>query len=824
MLRFWVCKKTCVRVYVIAASLGLLAFATPMTATSNTPQEQPLLQFSDLGYAGAFRLPSTWQGDTFEFAGRAMAYNPARNSLFISSRAGNVAEVSIPTPAITSNVNEMPFASYLQGFRDPTEGHFREIAADGAALSGLYVHGDRLYGTGSIFYDAMNSQVVSHFSHSTELSQPSFLGMSQVWETGKAGYVSGYMASIPSEWQEVLGGSAITGQCCIPIVTRTSYGPAAFAWNPLDVGRQNQVSATPLLYYSSAHQTLGPWDGSNPTYGGTVAMGGAALIAGTRTALFIGRNGAGDFCYGNGTGIQALAGTKGPDGEPYCYDPTSSDKGQHAYPYRYQIWAYDLNEFAAVKAGAKQPWEVRPYAVWPFDLPVPEPSVLIGGVSYDAQRQVIYLLQMRADQDGYAYRPLVHVLKMNAPGAAPLPSPNIAKVAVTLASNIPSPQPLGTSIAWTAQATGGNAPYQYKWRTYSNGSWSAATDWTTTASFTWKPTTASNDARVGVWVRGAGSTADAGEASAAESFEINDPAGSPVTAVTLASNLTSPQAAGTTVRWLAVPVGGSDHRYKWFVNDGGAWSAVTGWVTSNTFDWTPAKANPGYRVGVWVKRASNPADTLEASAESPFAVTGSLEAPAPTATVTLATNLASPQPVGTPITVTAAAGSGAYEFKWFLFNGSWLPLSGWVSSNTYQWTPAAANGGYILGVWIRAAGSSADTPLASAEKPFAITQGVAVPAKVTSVSLTSNIKPTHVGVPITWTATPVGGVAPYRYQWWVLQDGKNWVAVGGWTTANSYVWIPTNKNPNTRVAVWVKSAGSSSDQAEATAEIRVTFK
>lgn len=128
---------------------------------------------------------------------------------------------------------------------------------------------------------------------------------------------------------------------------------------------------------------------------------------------------------------------------------------------------------------------------------------------------------MRADQDGYAYRPLVHVLKMNAPGAAPLPSPNIAKVAVTLASNIPSPQPLGTSIAWTAQATGGNAPYQYKWRTYSNGSWSAATDWTTTASFTWKPTTASNDARVGVWVRGAGSTADAGEASAAESFEID---------------------------------------------------------------------------------------------------------------------------------------------------------------------------------------------------------------------------------------------------------------------------------------------------------------
>ena len=38
-----------------------------------------------------------------------------------------------------------------------------------------------------VYYDAMNTQVVSHFSHSTNLSEPSFVGMSQVWETGKAG-------------------------------------------------------------------------------------------------------------------------------------------------------------------------------------------------------------------------------------------------------------------------------------------------------------------------------------------------------------------------------------------------------------------------------------------------------------------------------------------------------------------------------------------------------------------------------------------------------------------------------------------------------------
>ena len=77
----------------------------------------------------------------------------------------------------------------------------------------------------------------------------------------------------------------------------------------------------------------------------------------------------------------------------YCYDPTNAAKGTHGYPYRYQIWAYDLADFAAVKAGAKQPWDVVPYGVWPFELPTPEQTVRIGGVAYDAQRQLLYVSQ-----------------------------------------------------------------------------------------------------------------------------------------------------------------------------------------------------------------------------------------------------------------------------------------------------------------------------------------------------------------------------------------------------------------------------------------------
>ena len=165
------------------------------------------------------------------------------------------------------------------------------------------------------------------------------------------------------------------------------------------------------MYYDSNHHTLGVWEGSNPTYGGTTQVNGLALIRGTRTALFVGRNGNGPFCYGDGTNDQALAKSRTATGETLCYDPTTSDKGQHAYPYRYQFWAYDLNELAEVRAGRRDPWEVKPYGVWPFDLPTPEPSVRIGGVAYDPAGRRLFISQLQADRDGYAHRPLIHVFR-----------------------------------------------------------------------------------------------------------------------------------------------------------------------------------------------------------------------------------------------------------------------------------------------------------------------------------------------------------------------------------------------------------------------------
>lgn len=404
------------------AAAIILSVNGPQTgAQLNDPSVLPRLTQDGLSYLGGFRVPGeAMTGADFTYGGSPIAFHPANNSLFVGGLASNgfsgkVAEISIPAPVNSVDAKAMQAATYLQpAFVDPTEGHLKEVSPSDVNLYGLLVYGNRLHGAVSIYYDASNSQRRSHFSRSLNLTTPSFSGWSQVWQAERTGLISGWMSLVPTEWQSRLGAPAITGQCCIPIISRTSYGPAAFAFNPALVG-QPTVPAQPLLYYDSAHRTLGPWEDQNPTYGMTTRVGGVAIIAGTRTALFVGSNGLGRPCYGSGTADKALADASPTDN--ICYDPADAHQGNHAYPYRYQMWAYDLNDFAAVKAGTKQPWEVIPYGVWPVEFPTQAPHLQIGGVAYDAQRQILYVSQRDGNRGEYSTSPIIHAFALN-PNAA----------------------------------------------------------------------------------------------------------------------------------------------------------------------------------------------------------------------------------------------------------------------------------------------------------------------------------------------------------------------------------------------------------------------
>ena len=83
-----------------------------------------------------------------------------------------------------------------------------------------------------------------------------------------------------------------------------------------------------------------------------------------------------------------------------------------------------------------------------------------------------------------------------------------------ISSSHTSPQVTGTSITFSAIATGGTAPLQFKWWIVNGATAQVGRAWSTNASFTWKPSAAGSYA-IRVWARNAGSTADAPASSEA---------------------------------------------------------------------------------------------------------------------------------------------------------------------------------------------------------------------------------------------------------------------------------------------------------------------
>src|SRR6185436_13105392 len=107
-----------------------------------------------------------------------------------------------------------------------------------------------------------------------------------------------------------------------------------------------------------------------------------------------------------------------------------------------------------------------------------ELGMSLGGVGYDAQRQLLYVSQLRGDPDGYQERPLIHTFRVNAtPGASTAPPNTVSTVTIT--ADKTAPQPVGTTVTFTAQPAGGIAPYQYKWIVSDGSTSTVAVNWTT---------------------------------------------------------------------------------------------------------------------------------------------------------------------------------------------------------------------------------------------------------------------------------------------------------------------------------------------------------
>jgi hypothetical protein len=378
-------------------------------------QDLPLIQETTFIYRGSFRVPLSDTGEAnLAYGGTALAFNPAHGSLYVVGHDWHqqVAEISIPE-IHTGVLGELVTATLLQPLTDVTEGRLRGLNPgdpNAKKIGGLLPYRDKLYVSAYSYYDGAATQVLSHFVSGLDLSVTGDVaGPYQVGKL-KAGYVSGYMALVPPAWQDKLGGPVLTGNCCLGIVSRTSFGPALFSFDPADLGVKKPVPATPLVYYP-ADSPLGNWDGTNPYFNGSTEVRGVVLPEGSRSVLFFGRHGLGAFCYGGGTNNERLKNTKMANGVNYCYDPDDQYKGTHGYPYVHYVWAYDALDLAAAKKGQKRPWQIKPYATWKLNLPFRGWQTHLNGAAYDAATGRIFLSQAFGDTS----KPLIHVFTFNPP-------------------------------------------------------------------------------------------------------------------------------------------------------------------------------------------------------------------------------------------------------------------------------------------------------------------------------------------------------------------------------------------------------------------------
>lgn len=338
----------------------LLVFYVLLLFTPQFVLAGMLIQESHFVYEGAFRVPRNNLGgvstypQTLARGGAGLTYNPARDSLIMISRGSEklAVEIAIPSPKIARSVSELDTANLLQAPGDITESSWDNLKEDGSAVTnggspgGLLVYNNRLIGSVFAFYDGSYEAARSHFTASLDWATTGsqFSGMYRVGinpETPMSpngGFVGGYMAHVPPDWEDRLGFSALTGKGVIPVISRTSFGPCAWGFDPGSIGETDPVPATFLVGYPQDHQTLGAYGGTSLFFNMNSQLNGLVFPVGSDSLLFFGRHGLGmsgdgDACYGSGTSDIDLHGTPDGSGNIYCYDPADSSKGTHGYPY-----------------------------------------------------------------------------------------------------------------------------------------------------------------------------------------------------------------------------------------------------------------------------------------------------------------------------------------------------------------------------------------------------------------------------------------------------------------------------------------------------------
>ena len=288
--------------------------------------------------------------------------------------------------------------------------------------------------------------------------------------------------------------------------------------------------------------------------------------------------------------------------------------------------------------------------------------------------------------------------------------------AVSLSASPSSPQPANTVITLTASATPVVAT-QYKFQAISStGVTFLLQDYNTSPTCTWAP--AKEDTyTLQVFARQVGTTQNP-NIQQTMSYTIKNTA-KPLTSLSVGTSPVGSGIVNQPVTVTAQVVGGNSLVYQFWVGDPTAtyWTLLRDYTPSNAISWTPTAAGT-FPLVIRAREATS-ANLFDMQSYLFYPVTA---AQGVTAVKLAVSPSVSPQPLNTPITLTATPTGGTnvtYKF-WIGAVGStainWVALSSaFTTSSTATWTPSAA-GSYYLQVDARDAVST----VASSETPFSI--------------------------------------------------------------------------------------------------------
>ncbi len=432
------------------------ASPTPFAA----PPSGDLLGPDDFTYLGAFRLPG---GDdpprTFAYGGNAMTFNPDNGTLFVMGHnrmpygelpdGNQLAEISIPEPVDSRNLDDLPYAAFRQDFQDVTAGYFtelEEIPKVGLQYLNHPATGPKIHiGWGQ---HLQPDGIASHGWFSANLAEPNFQG---TWFIGEQNLYStnGYLFDISTNWADtyVHGRNLATGR--MRDGGQGGMGPTLFAYRPwLEDGSPpapgTHLPEMTLLLYENAYNTenieraMNGYQHPDEWEGGawlTTASGkSAVLFAGTKSTGakywygFIHPDGPELPCvspHADFTACRLADGTPCPPEDfAGCCDEDAgtcaSGRGWWSTRFDAQFILYDPAQLAQVAAGTLESWQPQPYASLDLDehlyLNPPEWDVTmlgwgdqrrnrIGDASFDRASGRLYVLELYADGG----KPVVHV-------------------------------------------------------------------------------------------------------------------------------------------------------------------------------------------------------------------------------------------------------------------------------------------------------------------------------------------------------------------------------------------------------------------------------